>query len=188
MAHNNGNKATLTSNLDKCENQNESGREDEESEFQTTPLHNIYIYIYCFFQEKRSGSNCWGFVFTSFWVQITLGMHSFQSIFCKFKKHSPKNRPCLNESPPKKKKNGHQIRQHETLVLLPPAIRKAMAKARRWPEKAATPWNLWRIPGGFQSKLLGGWASTTWRAVVNNHDLESRVVRPLPNGPFLHGL
>lgn len=51
MAHNNGNKATLTSNLDKCENQNESGREDEESEFQTTPLHNIYIYI-VFFKKK----------------------------------------------------------------------------------------------------------------------------------------
>lgn len=53
MAHNNGNKATLTSNLDKCENQNESGREDEESEFQTTPLHNIYIYILFFSRKKE---------------------------------------------------------------------------------------------------------------------------------------
>lgn len=106
MAHNSGNKATLTSNLNKCENQNQLGDPAERMRRVSFKprLYIIYTNIHCFFQEKRRGSNFWDLLFLYFGFQINLGMHPFQSICCKFKKHSPKIVPVSTNLHRKKQK------------------------------------------------------------------------------------
>ena len=106
MAHNNGNKATLTSNLDKCENQNESGREDEESEFQTTPLHNIYIYILFFSRKKEwfqllgicfyfilGSNNSWNALLPKYILQVQKTFSKKSSLSQRISTEKEKKRP-----------------------------------------------------------------------------------------------
>ena len=150
---------------------------------------------------------CFSFILR---FQMNLGMNPFQSIFCKFKKKSPKiippqeswdlktggleiPDPCYTHPNPSTFRRLQWFLEQSQRIWIstekktaknpPPRDPRATStgnsksngKSKAMTRKGRDSVEPLADPRGFQSKLLGGWVSTTWRAVVNNHDLESRV-------------
>ena len=135
-------------------------------------LYYIYIYVYIYIHtvyiclEKKGVvpifAICFSFIIR---FQINLGMHPFQSKFCKFKKHSAKNIP-VSTNLNRKKKNGNKNPPPRDPRATSTGNSNSNGKSKAMTRKGRDSVEPLADPRGIS--IL-----TTWR-IGSSHDLESR--------------